>query len=278
MNNFIKKILSFSKFGLILLLIAVFFAMSIKTVKEGRVGIQYRLGKLYRYPIQPGVHFSIPLIDYWDVLDMREQVYQINTSAYTKDTQTVERISLKVNYQYDMTKLEKLVKDIGVAYVRDKLVAPQTLSVTKNIVGKYKAEELIAGRSELQETIEDELRKSLNVSGVLVSAVNIEEIDFEDSFEQTIREKVAAEQEALKVKNQTIKIEEEANQQVIAAKGKADAKKIEADANAYEIQKIQEQLSKSPEYNEYIKMQKWDGKLPEIVGDTVNPFVGWSNK
>ena len=271
MNNFIKKILSFSKFGFILLLIAVFFAMSIKTVKEGRVGIQYRLGKLYRYPIQPGVHFSIPLIDYWDVLDMREQVYQINTSAYTKDTQTVERISLKVNYQYDMTKLEKLVKDIGVAYVRDKLVAPQTLSVTKNIVGKYKAEELIAGRSELQETIEDELRKSLNVSGVLVSAVNIEEIDFEDSFEQTIREKVAAEQEALKVKNQTIKIEEE-------AKGKADAKKIEADANAYEIQKIQEQLSKSPEYNEYIKMQKWDGKLPEIVGDTVNPFVGWANK
>ena len=103
------------------------------------------------------------------------------------------------------------------------------------------------------------------------------DVDFEDSFEQTIREKVAAEQEAQKVKNETVKKEELAKQEVIAAEASAQAKKIEADADAYAIKVVQEQLDKSPNYNDYIRAQAWDGKLPEVMGNTVNPFVTMGN-
>ena len=154
---------------------------------------------------------------------------------------------------------------------------PQLNSVLKNEVGKYKAEELVQNRSALQESVEDSLRSNLEGYGVVVTALNIIDVDFEDSFEQTIREKVAAEQEAQKVKNETVKKEELAKQEVIAAEANAQAKKIEADADAYAIKVVQEQLDKSPNYNDYIRAQAWDGKLPEVMGNTVNPFVTMGN-
>ena len=53
----------------------------------------------------------------------------------------------------------------------------------------------------------------------------------------------------------------------------ADSEKIKADAQAYSIEVIQEQLNQSPEYIEYQKVQRWDGKLPQVMGENVNPFV-----
>ena len=67
--------------------------------------------------------------------------------------------------------------------------------------------------------------------------------------------------------------EELARQQVIEAQAQADSEKIKADAQAYSIEVIQEQLNQSPEYIEYQKVQRWDGKLPQVMGENVNPFV-----
>ena len=136
--------------------------------------------------------------------------------------------------------------------MENKLLVPQLQSTLKNYVGKYKAEELIAYRSELQESVENELRNNLAVSGIIVTAVNIEDIDFEDSFEDTIRAKVAAEQEALKVQNETVAKEEQAKQQVIAAEAEAKAILLKAEAEA-EANKL---LSQSMDKNliEYKKM------------------------
>lgn len=195
------------------------------------------------------------------------------SSAYTKDTQTVERIQIKVNYYYDISSLATLIRTIGVDNVETKLVIPQLNSILKNAVGKYKAEELVQNRSLLQEMVETELRDSLGKNGVIVSAVNIENLDFEDSFERSVRDKVAAEQEALRVKNETAAKEEEAKQLVIAAEAEAAAKRVQADADAYAIQVIQEQLSASPEYINLIKAQNWNGVLPQVMGNSVNPFV-----
>lgn len=119
---------------------------------------------------------------------------------------------------------------------------------------------------------------------IYVHAFNIKNIDFEDSFEETIRAKVAAEQEALRKQNETVAKEEEAKQLLIAAEAdakakllnaeaEANAKKLDAEAEAYAIEVIQEQLRTSPEYNQLQMIQKWDGKWPTVMGETVNPFV-----
>ena len=132
---------------------------------------------------------------------------------------------------------------------------------------------MVQNRSALQEVVESDLRESLAQNGIIVTALNIENIDFEDSFEEVIRQKVAAEQEALRVQNETVAKEEQAKQTVIAAQAEADSKKIEAEAEAYAIELIQKQLEASPEYIRLQMVEKWDGHWPQVMGNEVNPFV-----
>ena len=246
---------------------------SITVVPEGYIGVKYNLGKIRDSSLQPGAHFSIPFIQNIEKVDIREHVYETHQPAYTKDTQTVESIYVKVNYVYATGQIDSLIRTVGVGNVESTLIVPNLNSILKNTIGKYKAEELIQNRSIAQELVEDELRNALSPYGVTITAVNLADIDFEDSFEQTIRDKVAAEQEALRVRNETAAKEEEGKQKVIAAQADADSKKLKADADAYAISVIQAELSKSPEYIELQKIEKWNGVFPTVMGENINPFI-----
>lgn len=248
-------------------------ATSCSIIPEGKVGVKYRLGTIVSDNLSAGLHMSLPFVESVKKVDIREQIYETNTTAYTKDTQTVENVQVKLNYQYDQSELSALIRTIGIDNVETKLIIPQLNSILKNAVGKYKAEELVQNRSALQEMVEDDLRESLAMNGIIVTALNIENIDFEDSFEEVIRQKVAAEQEALRVQNETVAKEEQAKQTVIAAQAEADSKKIEAEAEAYAIELIQKQLQASPEYIKLQMVEKWNGQWPQVMGNDINPFV-----
>ena len=257
----------------VLAIVVLVLVNCVTVIPEGFIGVKYNLGKIRNSSLQPGAHFSLPFIENIEKVDIREHVYETFQPAYTKDTQTVESIYVKVNYVYSTGMIDSLIRTVGVGNVESTLIVPNLNSILKNTIGKYKAEELIQNRSIAQELVEDELRGALEPYGVYITAVNLADIDFEDSFEQTIRDKVAAEQEALRVRNETAAKEEEAKQKVIAAQADADSKKLKADADAYAISVIQAELSKSPEYIDLQKIEKWNGVFPQVMGENINPFV-----
>jgi Membrane protease subunits, stomatin/prohibitin homologs len=259
--------------GVIAFFVLLIVLSSMTTVSEGSVGVKYRMGRLVDIGLEAGMHFKMPFIEEIERVDVTEQSYEVETSAYTRDTQTIESVMVKLNYVYNRAELKNIIQTVGIGNVESKLIVPQVNSILKNATGQFKAEELVQGRSTLQEKIEKELRESLERSGITVVSFNILNIDFEDAFEQAIRLKVEAEQEALRKKNETLAKREEAAQKIIAAEATAEAQRLEADAEAYAIEKIQEQLKASPEYIELMRVQKWDGKYPQVMGDTVNPFV-----
>ena len=75
------------------------------------------------------------------------------------------------------------------------------------------------------------------------------------------------------MQNKTVEREEEARQKVIAAQAEADSQKIKAEAEAYAIEVVQEQLAKSPNYIDYLKINNWNGELPQAIGNEINPFI-----
>ena len=94
-----------------------------------------------------------------------------------------------------------------------------------------------------------------------------ENTDYSDAFEKAIEDKVIAEQKAQEAVNNTKRITEEANQQVISAKAEAEAMEIKSEA-----------LSKNKGLTEYEAVQKWDGKLPQyMLGNSV-PFINLSGR
>ena len=206
-------------------------------------------------------------------VDTREQVYEVIDTAYTSDTQTVQELKMKLNYRYDTSMMSDIIRNVGVDNVESKLIVQNVAKISKNEIGKVKAEELVQSRSTVQQKIQDSLTEMLKPSGIIVVSFAIENIEFEDAFEASIQAKVLAEQDALKMENKTKEKEEEAKQVVIAAQAEADSQKLKAEAEAYAIEVVQRQLANSPNYIDYLKIQNWNGQLPQFIGDGVNPFV-----
>ena len=249
-------------------LIVLFNCFSV--VNEGYIGVRYQFGKIVSSDLTAGLNFHIPFIEEIDQVDIREQIYSVQTDAYTSDTQTVDNLGLKLNYYYDGTKLPEIIRSIGISNVETKLLVPNVAKISKDEIGKVKAEDLVQNRSDVQNAIYASLKSTLDI---IVTAFAIENLAFEDAFEQSIQAKVIAAQDALKMQNKTAEREEEAKQKVIAAQADADSQKIKADAEAYAIKAVQEQLAKSPNYIDYLKVNNWDGVLPQAIGTEVNPFI-----
>ncbi len=254
-----------------LVLMVVFNCFSI--VNEGYIGVKYRFGQIVDDDLTAGLNIKIPFIENIEQIDIREQVYAVATDAYTSDTQTVQELNLKLNYSYDKTKLSSLIREVGITNVESKLLVQNVAKITKNEIGKVKAEELVQSRADVQQRIENELTPLLAEKGIIVQSFAIENLSFDDAFEQSIQAKVIAAQDALKMENKTKEKEEEAKQIVIAAQAEADSQKLAADAQAYSIQVVQQQLKNSPDYVEYLKITNWNGVLPQVMSDGVNPFL-----
>lgn len=258
-------------FVALIVLIVLFNGFSI--VDEGYVGVKYRFGKIVSDDLSAGLNFKIPFVEDIVKVDIREQVYAISTDAYTSDTQSVKPIELKLNYCYDRSKLSNIIRNIGVANVETKLLVPNVQKIAKDAIGKVKAEQLVQSRADVTAEIQESLTEILAEDGIVVTAFAIENLYFDTAFEEAIQAKVIAEQDALKMQNKTKEKDEEAKQVRIAAQAEADAKKIAAEAEAEAIKLIQQQLANSPNYVDYLKIERWNGELPQVVSDGVNPFV-----
>lgn len=277
-NGTNKKAVSFwVLIGLITVFVLIVLFNSFSVVNEGYIGVKYQFGKIVSSDLSAGLNLHIPFIEEIQEVDTREQIYSVQTNAYTSDTQTVDQLSLKLNYCYDGTKLSEIIRTIGISNVETKLLVPNVAKIAKNEIGKVRAEDLVQSRSEVQNAIYESLKETLEPSGIIVTAFAIENLSFDAAFEQSIQAKVIAAQDALKMQNKTAEKEEEAKQKVIAAQAEADSQKIKADAEAYAIKAVQEQLATSPNYVDYLKINNWNGELPQAIGNEVNPFFALDN-
>lgn len=241
-GNAAEKTTKWGKITLIVLIAVVLIVVIFNcftVVHEGFIGVKYQFGRIVRSDMTAGLNFKIPFIEEVQEIDTREQIYSITADAYTSDTQTVDTLQLKLNYCYDGTKLPEIIRSIGIANVETKLLVPNVAKISKDEIGKVKAEDLVQNRATVQNAIYEALKETLAPQGIIVTAFAIENLSFDDAFEQSIQAKVIAAQDALKMQNKTAEREEEAKQQVIAAQAEADSQKIKAEAEAYAIEVVQ---------------------------------------
>ncbi len=242
-------------------------------VQEGFIGVKYQFGRIVEDNLSAGLNFRIPFVEEIEEVDIRDQIYSVKADAYTSDTQSVNELQLKLNYRYSSAMLSNIIRETGINNVENKLLVPNVAKIAKDAIGKVKAEDLVQSRGQVQATIQSELTEVLSPYGIIVTAFAIENLNFDPAFEASIQEKVIAAQDALKMENKTKEKEEEAKQIVIEAQANADSQVAIAKAEAEAISLIEEQLANSPNYIDYFKLQKWNGILPQVIGDGVNPFI-----
>lgn len=232
-------------------------------VDSGHAGLKLSWGKVVSVPLGPGLWFYNPIGGSLVVYDCREQRTDFKMTAYTKDVQSAD-FNIVVTYAIDRTKLVGLHNEIGTRYV-EKILNPVVIGVTKDVVGQWEADKLINGREKATREIVDLVRKAMNGRPIMVSNVVIANIDYSDVFEKAIEDKQVAMQNAIRAKNRTQEIEEEARQKLITAEAEAKSMQIRGDA-----------LKANPGLVQLEAVAKWDGKAPQtlVIGSDSTPILG----
>lgn len=245
---------------IILFVVTILLCNPIVVVGAGERGVKVTLGKVSQESFGEGMHYIMPYISKIVKMDVKTQKYSTQTHVYTKDIQQA-KISYVVNYNLLADSAYRMYQEVGMDYV-SKVINPVLEGTIKDVIGKWNAQDLVANREEATNDILSKLHEQLMDRYVNVTSFQIVDINYSEVFERAIESKVTAEQDALKAKNKTVQIQEEARQKVISAE--AEAKSMSIRANA---------LTQNKALVEYEAVQKWNGILPTYMMGNSVPFI-----
>ena len=268
------------KKGIIILIAAVAVLAIISltctaTVETGYTGIVTTFGRVEDRTMEAGLHLKTPF-QRIIAMDNREQKSTFTTEAFSSDIQQVN-ITGSINYAINKSTAMNLFKEVGTDYF-NKLVYPRMLEITKGVFSKYTAENLVANRQNLSESIRDGLHSELEGYGINVISLSIENIDFTDAFTDAVEAKQVAAQKKLQAEieqaQMTMETQQQAERQRINAEAEANVAKINADAEAYAVKVRSEAEAEANKLiaeslTEFLirfnEIKAWDGKLPTFI-------------
>lgn len=216
-------------------------------VGAGQRAVVTQLG-VYQRTLEPGFHLLKPFVETSHKFDVQVQKEQVDANASSADLQDVTA-GVALNYSVNPASVADLYIRIGDAY-KTKVIDPAIQEAVKAATAKYTAEQLITKRAEVKDVIQKNVSEALAPYDILVSGVSITDFRFSESFNQSIENKVKAEQDALTAKNKLEQVKYEAEQTVTKAKAEAESIKIQAQA-------INSQGG--ADYVELQRIQKWNG-------------------
>jgi len=254
------------------------------TVGEGYRGVQLRNGAVVG-TAEPGLGFKMPVID--TVVDISVQsqarTYE-NVQAYSKDQQTGV-LFVSVNYRLPTDQVESIYGEYGGAEgVVNRVLDRQVLQAVKNVFGRFNAVTAINDRGRLIAEVNAELVAAIK-GPIIIESVQIENIDFDDDYEKAIRDRMTAEVEVQKVKQNAerekitaeitvIQAQASADSKLAEAKAAAEATRIQGEAEAAAIKAKSEALKDNAGLIALIQAERWNGALPTtMIPDSTVPFM-----
>jgi len=247
-KNFGKQ--SGTIYAILILIVILVVAKPFVIINSGEVGIKVTTGKYEKIPLEPGFHMYIPiiqkvitvdtkvrLINYKSVQDLSgyDSGIRVNPAINILDARGLPvAIELTVQYRLLPHGAPTTIATWGLSW-EDKIVNPVVRDIVRNVVGKYKAEDLPTKRNEIATKIENGIRENiekLEGKPVSIESVQLREIVLPQKIKDQIERVQIANQEAQRVKYEVQRAKQEAEKKAALAKGEADKARIEAKGRA----------------------------------------------
>lgn len=243
--------------AIVLALTFIIVPFSMHTVDTGKIAVVKNLGKIKTIR-ESGTYFDFWMTNNYVKYDTKVQEITIEEMAYSSDAQ---QMTLAIKFQYQI--MPDKVKDITTQYGKlsslETRIQPIVIEKIKSMLSKHTAMNIIANRSQLSPDAEELVKTALGDEYYInVVSVSLTNIDFSDQFESAVEEKMIAEQAKLKA-------EYENEKKVAQAEADAKAKILSAEAEAKANELLEKSLTDKILQEMYI--DKWDGKLPQVVSD-----------
>lgn len=280
-----KPILKSALTAVIALIAISVLTSSWYTVDEGERMVILRNGAAIN-TAEPGLHFKVPIIDRAVPISVQTLKVEFDGMAsYSKDQQPAD-IRLSVNFHLLPSSVQSIYSTYGsVDGLVDRILRPRVNDSTKKVFGQFTAVSVIQDRAKFGTDVYQAVVKAVG-SEMIIESIQIENIDFSNAYEQSIEQRMLAEVEVQKVKQNWEKEKVAADITRTRAQADADAKLAQATAEAKSIElrgqaeaaAIQAKgaaLRDNPALVQLIQAEKWDGKLPTtMVPGSAVPFIG----
>ncbi|HEX9504322.1 MAG TPA: slipin family protein [Patescibacteria group bacterium] len=161
----------------------------LRIVQQYQVGVVFRFGKITGTK-QPGLNWVIPLIDIVRKVDLRTVTLPIQPQKIiTKDNVSVD-VSVVAYY-----KVQDPVKSI--VAIENVMSAINQIAQTtvRNIVGRFQLDEILSERDAINVEIRNVLDAHTEPWGVVVSVVEIKDIELPENMQRAMAKQAEAERE-----------------------------------------------------------------------------------
>jgi prohibitin 2 len=244
---------------------------SVVVVQAGHRGVVLYVGAVENRVLGEGIHFIIPFAEQVVPLEVRTLKYVANAAAASNDLQEVQT-TIALNYHISPSQANIIYQQLGADYA-DRIIAPTIQESVKASVSKFNAEELITKRASAKAAIAESIANTLAARNIIVETVFITDFKFSPAFASQIESKVVAFQKYLTEQNNLLAVKVIANQTVVHANATARSNVAKANGESQAIRIITSQLKQSPEYLQWLSINRWNGQMPYALGSGAVPFV-----
>ncbi len=259
------------------------------SVPIGHVAVATLFGKPQPESFKQGLHVPVNPFYKWTFFDMRAKTLKETAQVPSQD-QLKTSIDVSVQYRVDGSKAVEILQKTGTP--QDALethLKPKLRSLLREQGKTIKnAEDFFNDKTQnlLQTALQEGLSLFLKNKGIIVTEVLIRDINLPASLMKQIEQKKETEQKVQKEKAELMRKETEAQQIVVqavaersAAEQNAEKRKLLADAQAYEIKKINEAIAQNPAYLQIKALEALRGiakdpaaKIYFLNGDSPSPL------
>lgn len=261
---------------------------SYTTVSSGHVKVASLFGKVKDTPLTEGLHFPVnPMLSFKEI-DGRQKTHKEKAGIPSED-KLITTVDVSVQYRIIKAKAPGMVRNTGDAEAAIQVhMIPKLRSILREqgkgvkIAQDFFKESV---QAQLQDSLQVGLSSFLVEQGIQVDNVLIRGVILPKVIQTAITETKRREQEVIKQaaeleryameQDQIIK---KAESELKAAKLEAEKKVTLADAEAYQIEVVNKQLSKSANYIELKKVEQWNGVLPIYTGGDNVPMIDLRKK
>jgi len=247
--------------GVILAIVFIMYANPIYFVQSGEKAVIKRFGVVSQDFVNEGMHLKIPFIDSVFTVSVIPQTVACESDTYTKDNQPID-VKYSVLYLKPKTDIANtVIRYQGNPY--ETFAAPKIGDAFKAVAGKYTASEFVTKRELIRrEFLEQARLSSINAEDgkqvIDILDTPITNVEFDPQYEEAIKAKQVAQQNAQKAEYTLQQARIDAQAQVAKAEGEAKALTVKAQA-----------IARSPQVVRLNEIEKWDGHYPlnaKVIG------------
>ena len=241
-------------------------------VPTGYTGVRTTFGQVSKNIVPQGFNLKVPFVQTIELVNNKQQDTKIVAQVWGESTEKIPVYATEITVTFQVESGRSAWIFSNVTDTKDLITQSLVSSAIKSAMVELPASEVTV-RSKIEPLVKEELAESIDEKygsdTISVLKVVIDQMDFEESYNNAISDKsIAMQRQAQQeIENNTAIAKAEADKKVAIANAEAEAEatriaaEAEAAANKLIAESLTDEILKSKFY------EKWDGKLPSVMGD-----------